>query len=485
MAARRHFARLLALFSLVAACSAGSEGAKTGARPRQLIVRFKSGAVGVATAAAAAGGSRLQAVSRDLNLYSVDVTGSTSPERQAKLLSASSNVLYAEVDPGVRAAVEPTFSSGTRLPGRRRLAAAASAAAAAAGAGAAGEAAAGAAGGAAAEAGEPGRRRSLLAARRQQTRANPFYPNDLYWGQQWAHRMMNMPSAWWKVKNSTSVKVCVIDSGVKWDHPDLVDNLVPMSASYQTANADSYGHGTHVAGIIGAAGNNGQGVAGVALRIKLLACRALNAQGTGTVAAVVRCMDRCRSMGARVINLSLVLNDVSTAMQDATRRAVDKGVFVSCAAGNGGRDNDESPTYPASYGFPGMVSVANVDEAGDLAQPIISGIRGSGGSNFGRYSVDLAAPGTSILSTFIRPSYRSDLYRIYNGTSMAAPYVSGAAALALAASGGALNNAQLQQLLIQTSTSFDALDGLVVSGGVIDAYKLVLAALDPAWKLRR
>ncbi|EFN54079.1 hypothetical protein CHLNCDRAFT_136197 [Chlorella variabilis] len=441
----------LLLLCLVAACSsvkAASRPAKPARHPSRLIVRFASdaavsSAAAAAAAAAAAGTDTLKLVAPRLNLFTVKVTDGSSPEEKAKQLTAMPGILYAEVELQMELAGRALAQTRPPPPSPTR---------------------------------EP-RPQPRAAVRRPRRRPATVTPNDTFWSQQWGPAMMNAGTGWGLHRDAASVRVCLVDSGVAWGHPDLAANLAPMSEAYQALHTDRYGHGTHVAGIVGATPSNGLGVAGLAFRTSLLACKGLEDDGTGYVSTVVGCIDSCRSLGAHIINLSMVLQSLSTrddvrSLNASIKAATDHGVFISSAAGNNELDLDYRPVYPGSFGYPGLVTVANVQRDGMLHQAAWNA-----GSNFGANSVHLAAPGTDILSTYDESTLKwGGAYQIMTGTSMAAPAVSAIAALALPASGGKLTNVQLQQLLIRTSRPLPALKGKVMSEGVVDMYQAILEA---------
>lgn len=285
---------------------------------------------------------------------------------------------------------------------------------------------------------------------------------------QWALPRIRAPQAWGYFSNASPVLHCIVDTGVKWDHPDLAANLVAMSPDFKAANYDDNGHGSHVAGIMGAVANNGRGISGAAWRSKILACKALDAGGWGLISKVVECIEFCRSKGARVINTSFVLTEANAALRDAIRNGTASGVFFAGAAGNTGSDNDQTNFYPGGFAFPGNVAVANIDQSSSLHSS----------SNFGAKTVQLAAPGAQILSTWIYRDVANQYYTYATGTSMAAPYVSAAAGLAIAASGGRVTNAEVADALIATSTGAPQLKGKVVANGFINLEKLVLWAVE-------
>jgi subtilisin-like proprotein convertase family protein len=177
---------------------------------------------------------------------------------------------------------------------------------------------------------------------------------------------------------------------------------------------DDNGHGTHVAGIIGAVGNNGVGVSGVAWNVQLMAVKILNYAGSGFTSDAIRGLNFAVSRGAKIANNSWGGAPYDPALASAINEARAQGVIVVAAAGNQGRNIDTTPFYPASYQFDNVVRVAATDNRDALASF----------SNFGVGTVQLAAPGVNIISTS-----RTGGYVSMSGTSMAAPMVSGALAL--------------------------------------------------------
>ncbi|WP_372791822.1 S8 family peptidase [Paraconexibacter sp.] len=264
-------------------------------------------------------------------------------------------------------------------------------------------------------------------------------PGDPRVADAWAlqgDRPMGVASAWDRVTGGDTV-VAVLDTGVDLGHPDLRDNLwtnrdeVPGNGRDDDGNGfvddvhgadvisedgdprDDNGHGTHVAGIIGARGGNGIGTAGVSWRVRIMAVKVLDSRAGGDTAGVARGIDYAIAEGAKVINLSLAGPSRSSLLDDAIDRARGAGILVVVAAGNQGSDLALAPAWPAASPAENVLAVAAGDEGGALS-PV---------SNFGA-GVDLVAPGDSILSTAMGGGYE---WR--TGTSMAAPMVTGAAAL--------------------------------------------------------
>jgi subtilisin family serine protease len=219
------------------------------------------------------------------------------------------------------------------------------------------------------------------------------------WGlQQPSDHDIDAPEAWDQTTGSSAVKVAVVDTGVAYDHPDLAPNMLPGHDFYGNDNdpRDENGHGTHVAGTIGARGNNGIGVTGVNWNVSLIPVRVLGPDGGGTVETVTNGFAYAVAQGAKVVNASLGGGGYSQTVKDAIDAAATTTLFV-VAAGNAADDNDDFPTYPCSYTSPNLICVAATDKTDALADF----------SNIGATSVDLAAPGTDILSTW--PAY-DDLF---------------------------------------------------------------------------
>ncbi|MBI6545643.1 MAG: S8 family serine peptidase [Cyanobacteria bacterium NC_groundwater_1444_Ag_S-0.65um_54_12] len=256
-------------------------------------------------------------------------------------------------------------------------------------------------------------------------------PSDPEMDYVWGYYQIRTHKLWlagYQVQDS--VLVGVIDTGVDYRHPDLQD-VVTKGANLVAKNRDpldSHGHGTHVAGIIAAKANNGQGIAGVAAGAKIYAVKALDDQGEGSEADIADGIMDAVAAGARIINLSLGGDlDVLT-LQQAIQEATRRGVLCVVAAGNAG---DDQPNYPAAYPESLAVGATMTDDSRAFF------------SNYGSY-VDVAAPGVLILSTL-----PGDRYDYETGTSMAAPHVAGAAALLLSRH-PELGVERIRQLLLET-----------------------------------
>ena len=263
--------------------------------------------------------------------------------------------------------------------------------------------------------------------------------NDPLIDQQWGLVAIGAPSVW-SITRGAGVTVAVIDSG-SGPHPDLNANLDTgrtMFGSIDSAgviDVDVAGHGTHVSGIIAAVADNAIGGSGVAPQARILPIRVLDSLGSGDSKDVSKAVRFAVDSGVKVINLSLGGATESTSLTAAIQYAVDRNVLVVAAAGNGAADS--TPKWPA---------------ASDLALAVTAVDRNNSVTSFdqrGEY-IDLAAPGSSILST------ASNDYKIQSGTSMAAAFVTGAAALLFAAQ-PSITAAQVRDVLQRTATDIGAL----------------------------
>ena len=240
---------------------------------------------------------------------------------------------------------------------------------------------------------------------------DPIIPNDaLYSDYQWNLSNIMTETGWNVSKGGEDVIIAVLDTGVQSDHPDLAGQL---TAGYNVIDGsqsaeDDVGHGTHVAGIIGAAVNNNEGVAGISWYNKVMPVKVLDSSGAGTTYSVAEGIIWATDNGAKVINMSLGNYASAQFLHDAIRYAYDRDVVLIAASGN---DNTSRPGYPAAY--PEVFAVAATD-AHEARAPF---------SNYGDY-IDVAAPGDGIAST-----YPGSQYAALSGTSMAAPHVAGLAGL--------------------------------------------------------
>ncbi|MCW2839639.1 MAG: hypothetical protein JWR55_1122 [Aeromicrobium sp.] len=274
--------------------------------------------------------------------------------------------------------------------------------------------------------------------------STPRRANDTYRNQQWALNRLRAETVWRK-STGRGVVVAVLDTGVSAGHPDLPNRVLrgwDFISSDSRAN-DPNGHGTHVAGIIAARGNNRRGVAGLASQAKILPVRVLRTSGVGDTYTVARGITYAVRKGADVINLSLAGAVGDAHVEAAVAYAVRKGVVVVAAAGNSGCNvkGSYSPAYPAAY--PGVIAVGATDRYDNV----------SSYSNCGSY-VDLVAPGTSIVSTTVDdPYYRVGCgtgvgYCRLSGTSMAAPYAAASAAVLISRTRHRLGGAKIRSIMV-------------------------------------
>jgi len=283
-----------------------------------------------------------------------------------------------------------------------------------------------------------------------------------------AHKFVNInaPDAWDIRTDASNVVVAVTDTGVNYLHEDLAANMWsdPLTGDYgydalddDSDPMDVDGHGSHCAGTIGAKGNNGIGVTGVAWDVQIMAGRFIGDNG-GTVSDAIKVIDYARQHGAHIISASWGGGGFSQALYGAIEDCSKAGIIFVAAAGNNHTNNDFSPHYPSSYDLPNLVSVA----ASSIWDTL------SGFSNSGHYSVDLAAPGSGIYSTYLG----MDAYRTLDGTSMATPHVSGALALAKAE----FPTESAEDLIARLYSSVDPLEsmeGKLRTGGRLNLHRLL------------
>ncbi|MFA5023565.1 MAG: S8 family serine peptidase [Patescibacteria group bacterium] len=318
-------------------------------------------------------------------------------------------------------------------------------------------------------------------------------PNDPFYVNEWYLQKIKADSAWEKVSESPDIVIAVIDSGVQINHPDLqqniwrnekeiasnghdddrngfiddvngwdfVNNLPDPSPKFMKDWTEAgVSHGTMVAGIMAAAGDNEQGVAGLTWRAKIMSLKVLNDKGEGRVSDVVRAVDYATNNGADIINLSFVSFNYSKALQEAIKRAHNAGVIIVAAAGNEqaageGYNIDKTPIYPACYD-------------GDLGENMVIGVAATDAldqkakfSSYGTHCVDLTAPGISFFSTVTLGSDPVNPDKYYNGywsgTSFATPLVSGALALIMQAN-PELSRREVVNILFASTSNINRLN---------------------------
>jgi len=339
-------------------------------------------------------------------------------------------------------------------------------------------------------------------------------PNDPYFldGSLWGlnnmgqtggtpHADVSAEAAWDTRTSADPVIVAVVDTGVWYDHEDLIGNMwtnpqvnapvdgVVYADDVHGINAidgtgdprDDNFHGTHVAGTIGAVGNNGIGVVGVAWNVRIMACKFLGPEGYGFTSDAITCINYAVSKGAKVINNSWGSSDYSQALRDTLSAAQASNVLFVCAAGNFGADSDVAPFYPAGLAveLDNVIALAATDADDHVA----------GFSNFGAVSVALAAPGISIVSTLpviATPAMQSrslpNSYGGLSGTSMASPHVAGAAALVWAEHPEEGYLVTVQRLLSGTDP-VPGLNGRTRTGGRLNVHNALTQSPQPAFWL--
>lgn len=277
-----------------------------------------------------------------------------------------------------------------------------------------------------------------------------YTPNDPFFPYQYGPQKVQAPDAWDVTTSNGNIKIAIVDTGIQLNHPELSIKLWP-GYNFVDGNLvpnDGNGHGTHVAGIAAALTENGLGIAGMAPSASIIPVRALDNSGNGLLSNIANAITYSTNAGAKVINLSLGSTQSSITLENAVNYAWSQGVVVIAAAGN---EASSTPTYPAAY--QNVIAVASTD----------SNDQKSDFSNFGTW-VDVAAPGSTILSTYI-----GSYYAYLSGTSMAAPHVSGLAAL-LAAQGK--TNLQIRNT-IQSTCDVVPGTGLYWTYGRINANRAV------------
>ena len=299
-------------------------------------------------------------------------------------------------------------------------------------------------------------------------------PTDPLFGAQWALHSSRVPGAW-RTTVGGDVSVAVLDSGLDFSNGELASNLwtnraeVPGNGADDDGNgyvddvngvdvvnhdgnpADGYGHGTEVASIIGARGNDGVGMSGVDWHVRLMPVKVLHDDGWGTTLTLIEGLRYALAHGARVINMSVNGPDRSQALDEAIRAAEAQGALIVTSAGNDGKNRDQVASYPASVSSSAVLTVASTDRSGALASD----------SGYGRGSVDIAAPGEDVLTAGLGGGYATS-----SGTSFAAAYVSGAAAL-LASERPNASGVQLRNALVASARRGGSVDSSI-SGGRLD-----------------
>lgn len=291
---------------------------------------------------------------------------------------------------------------------------------------------------------------------------------------------IHIRDAWKITRGDKKIKVAVVDTGIDPNHPDLKDNICrkPGTDEYgfdfvtnKKNPEDSHGHGSHVAGIIGATAKSGGGAIGVAPNICIMAVRYYSDSATGSqnLTNTVKAINYAIDNGANIINYSGGGAEFSAQEMKAIKRAEEKGILFVAAAGNEYQNTDESGNayYPAAYGLSNIVAVA----ATNIRNQLIPA------SNWGKKHIHVAAPGENIFSTLNKGHYG-----YLTGTSQATAFVSGLAALMLSKD-PSLKPAEIREIMMKSSDKLPALQSKIASGGRINAFealKLTVARSESA-----
>lgn len=297
---------------------------------------------------------------------------------------------------------------------------------------------------------------------------------------------LNMLETWKLTKGSKQIVIAVIDTGVNYQHDELKENIwvnqmekngrpwvdddgngfVDDKYGYDFVQNDAKpldqnGHGTHCAGIIGASHHTGK-IQGAMAEVSIMPVRMMDKNGRGSIEQAIKAIGYAIDNGAHILSNSWGSRKYSKLLEELLIKANQQGVIVVAAAGNARfNNNDTDPTYPASYQAANVISVAayNAQE------------RHASYSTFGPTSVHVAAPGTNILSTYIRKRrWSKEIYKVASGTSMATPYVAAVLGLYLSYHGVKKTPQELRDLLIESSIPVENMKGMNVSNGRIDAF---------------
>ncbi len=324
--------------------------------------------------------------------------------------------------------------------------------------------------------------KDVLSIERNQKYKAKLTVNDPRVGEQWGLTNMNAFGGWDITTGTATQYVGVIDTGIDYNHSDLssvvwsnpretagdgIDNdnngwiddihglnVVTTNPSNEGDPLDDNNHGTHVTGVIAAATNNSIGIAGLNHNTKIIACKFLDNNGSGSLIGAMICMDYFLNLKRSGVNVVATNNSWggggahSDLMFAAIKAHGDNNIAFIAAAGNSSNDNDQAPAYPASYRLKNVLSVAAIEEQNTLASF----------SNFGQRRVHIGAPGVSVLSTI-----RNNGYASYRGTSMASPHVAGLYSLVLSQNPSLSPEQAIARLLAGAQPTSDLL-GKTVTG---------------------
>lgn len=299
-------------------------------------------------------------------------------------------------------------------------------------------------------------------------------------------QLINAPAAWNLQHGAPNIIVAVVDTGIRYTHEDLLDNMwvntgeipgnkidddrngyvddiygIDFSGTLPSGDPmDTSGHGTHVAGIIGACGNNAKGISGIAWDIKIMSCRFMGERG-GTISGAVSAMVYARKNGARIINASWTVEDDASILRAEVNTLRSNGILLVCAAGNHTSNLSEEKLYPACYStdYQNVICVGNSNSSDQKVAD----------SNYSATYVQLFAPGREIYSTY---AFSDNRYSTLSGTSMSTPHVSGALALYLQANPSA-NYIEARNRLLASVDPVPELKNFCSTGGRLNLARLL------------
>lgn len=293
-------------------------------------------------------------------------------------------------------------------------------------------------------------------------------PNDTYYPNQWGLPKINAPAAW-DITVGVNTPTCIVgvlDSGIDSTHPDLMSNVnMGLAANFtgdSYGNTDPAGHGTQVAGVIGAVGNNSQGIAGVNWAVMMTPLRVLDSNTSGSSNWIAVAVNYAIVHDIGILNCSVGFPTLNSSVLQAISNY--DGLIV-CSAGNEINDNDIAPRYPGSFRLDNVIAVGASDSADNLW--VRTTIPPPVGSNYGATNVDLFAPGHQIYTTVLGNSYG---YK--DGTSFSTPMVTGVAAL-IKSINPSLNSIQLKNFIMNNVDLSPNFAGKCVTGGRLNAFKAV------------
>lgn len=296
--------------------------------------------------------------------------------------------------------------------------------------------------------------------------ASTNVPNDTYYSSQWALDKIGIKNAWSLCENTNNISVGILDSGIDANHEDLDDNISTANLHrdfsegrevYVDTPTDVKGHGTHVAGIIGAESNNGVGVTGINWNVELISLKVFDDEGKGKQANIGLAVNFASRNNIKLLNFSGGGPGEDNNLKKAIKNY--SGLLV-CAAGNDNINIDNTPQYPASYDYNNIISVGSTNRDDEKSE-----FNEIEKSNYGSKSVDLFAPGSSILSTVPNNSYQN-----MNGTSMAAPMVTGVASLIMGRN-PSFTASTVKNILLSAVDQVPGIKNLCLTSGRLNADK--------------